>query len=354
MSTYIPQHFCLTELSPSFIKPNPIVCIQIKKKLSITIDRMAGIRRKATKSKLAPSTSKRLKSIDLAKDDESVESEEDDNEKEDMSDDDDDEEETVDAKRVRLARDYLQRLEEAPGESSSEEEDEEEEPMTTRDRVSMRLQRERLKREGLLERNVAHYVERDVAWMNQEIREKAPAATQPDQEAKNWIESGRIQLFRGHELTPTSVALQTTGERALSGAKDNSVILWDVEHQKKIDYIVRPWQKGEQRGDGEALCVATSDDGRYAAVGRRDATVNIFDIRVSSTTGSSKNSLITSFKGHKGPVTCLGFRTQSNQLFSGSEDRCIRYVREIMVTFFRIFKSILYASDLTLLLQHSR
>jgi ribosomal RNA-processing protein 9 len=312
---------------------NPITCIHLNKAtLSTTIRNMAGIRRKAAKSTPAPSTSKRLKSIDLAKDDESVESEEDDYQKEDLSDDDDDEEEeTVDAKRVRLARDYLQRLEAAPGESSSEEEDEEEEPMNMRDRVSMRLQRERLKREGLLERNVAHYVERDVAWMHREIGEKAPAATKPDQDAKNWIDSGRIQLFRGHELTPTSVALQTTGERAISGAKDNSVILWDVEHQTKIDYIVRPWKKGEQRGDGEALCVATSDDGRYAAVGRRDATVNIFDIRVSSTTGSSKNSLITSFKGHKGPVTCLAFRTQSNQLFSGSEDRCIRYVWQITV-----------------------
>jgi len=295
---------------------------------------MAGLRRKASKAtpKGASSiTTKRLKtnSIDLAKqNDESVESEDDDYQQ-DHSSSDEEAEETVDAKRVRLARDYLQRLEAAPGEESSSEDDDDDEQhvMSVRDRVSMRLQRDRLKREGALERNVAQYVARDVAWMQQDILEKAAGDSTftTEQNAKNWVDSGRVQLFRGHELTPTSVALQTTGERAISGSKDHSVILWDVELQKKIDYIVNPWKKGEQRGDGEALCVATSDDGRYAAVGRRDATVNIFDIRVSSTTGTSKNNLITSFHGHKGPVTCLAFRTQSNQLFSGSDDRCIRH-----------------------------
>ena len=291
---------------------------------------MAGLRRKASKATPTASTTKRLKakSVDLSKDDESVESEDDNYLTKDSSEDEEDEE-TADAKRVRMARDYLQRLEAAPGESSSEEgDDNDEEPMNMRDRVTMRLQRERLKREGNLERNIADYVARDVTWMYQEnlkTSEVAPNSTLSlAQEAKRWIDSGRVQLFRGHELTPTSVALQESGERAISGAKDHSVILWDMEHQKKLAYIVNPWKKGEQRGDGEALCVATSDDGRYAAVGRRDATVNIFDVRVSSSTGASKNSLITSFHGHKGPVTCLAFRTQSNQLFSGSEDRCIR------------------------------
>ena len=294
---------------------------------------MAGLRRKASKATPAASTTKRIKtkSVDLSKDDESVESEDDNYQKKDSSEE-EEEEETADAKRVRMARDYLQRLEAAPGESSSEEgeddNEEEEEPMNMRDRVTMRLQRERLKREGTLERNIADYVARDVTWMHQEhlkTSELAPDVTlSSEQEAKCWIDSGRVQLFRGHELTPTSVALQANGERAISGAKDHSVILWDVEHQMKLAYIVNPWKKGEQRGDGEALCVSTSDDGRYVAVGRRDATVNIFDVRVSSSTGASKNSLITSFLGHKGPVTCLAFRTQSNQLFSGSEDRCIR------------------------------
>jgi len=79
---------------------------------------------------------------------------------------------------------------------------------------------------------------------------------------------------------------------------------------------------------GEVLALAASDDGRYLAVGGRDALVKIFDVRLSPSNGNSSIGRCTAaatFRGHKGPITCLAFRSQSLQLFSGSEDRCIRY-----------------------------
>ncbi len=78
---------------------------------------------------------------------------------------------------------------------------------------------------------------------------------------------------------------------------------------------------------GEVLALAASDDGRYLAVGGRDALVKIFDVRLSPSNGNSSIGRCTAaatFRGHKGPITCLAFRSQSLQLFSGSEDRCIR------------------------------
>ena len=294
-----------------------------------TIKIMSGKKRK-TNAKTKGSTSKKVKNVDLgyrdnkddADDDEIVDSDSDDNygDRRDSGEEpssDEEDKERVDAKRVRLARDYLKKLEEAEDSSSDEEDDGEDHGG---DRISLRLQRERLKREGLLERDVADVVAKDLARTLQLVDHDIQKAS------KQWVDSGRATYLRGHDLTVTCVSLQASGERAVSGSKDNSVILWDVETKTKLHYLSAQWKKGkmsEPRSNGEALSVACSDDGRYAVVGRRDATVSVFDIRLSAT--KTVPTLATTFKGHKGPVTCLTFRTQSNQLFSGSDDRCIRH-----------------------------
>jgi ribosomal RNA-processing protein 9 len=299
----------------------------------------SGTRRKATSKPKGPS-SKKLKNIDLGyregedggdDDDEIVESDSDDdfggkqhNGGDDPSSDEEDKE-TVDAKRVRLAREYLRKLEDVD-DSSSDEDDDDNDGNNGGDKISMRLQRERLKREGTLERAVADHVAKDLAITMQSSSQSAAADDDLQSASKQWIDSGKATYMRGHDLTVTCVALQASGEKAVSGSKDNSVILWDIETQKKTHYLCNQWKKGDKkdaRSNGEALSVAMSDDGRYAVVGRRDATVAVFDIRLSAK--KTAPNLASSFKGHKGPVTCLAFRTLSNQLFSGSEDRCIRH-----------------------------
>ena len=105
-------------------------------------------------------------------------------------------------------------------------------------------------------------------------------------------------------------------------SKDHSVILWDMQQSKRIVNLWDHWKKRgdeDMRTEGQALSVACSDDGRYAAVGRNDASLQIFDIRQ-----STGNNLVKTFTGHKSAITCLAFQTQSLQLFSGSEDRCVR------------------------------
>jgi len=253
------------------------------------------------------------------------------------NDDDIEEEENLDAKKVRLAREYLRKLESGDGsdEDSDDDDDSDDEKMED-NRIGVKLQKERLKREGLYEQNVADKVH---ASLNR-LRISLPSSTTRDdldgaiittaqqiQQDKEYSETDNIRLLRGHDLTPTCVALQNDGTRAISGSKDHSVILWDVQEERRATTLCPSWKKetaeekdATSRTLGEALSVACSDDGRYAAVGRRDATVCIYDIR-----SNTKTSLVKTFSGHKGPITSLSFRTQSLQLFSGSEDRCIRH-----------------------------
>lgn len=223
------------------------------------------------------------------------------------TDDSSSDEEDLETKKVRLAREYLDRLEGDEGSSSEEEDDEDEEED---DRVSRKLQRERLKREGTFFREIADGVQSRLAALSSECGTTTAS----------WVEQGHISYLRGHDLSVTSVALQSDGRRAVSGSKDHSVLLWDLETSQRIGTLAQHWKKtNESRTRGEVLSVALSDEGQYAAVGARNGTVRIFDVRSSST------SPVQTFTGHKSAVTCLAFRTNTLQLFSGSEDRTIRH-----------------------------
>ncbi len=299
---------------------------------------MSRVRKKKIGGLTQPSSlTKKKQKIDLGwkgKEDEHIDSDEEDDEQyraQKLLDDEDiEEEEPLDSKRIRLARQYLDKLEGGESDDSSSKEDSDDdddesgEGEEEHDRIGLKLQRERLKREGALERAVADKVAASLGSMRQSLpsAKTTTSATDVETTAKDWVDAGYVNLFRGHDLTPTCVALQSDGNTAISGSKDHSVLLWDVENEKRSLTLCPHWKRSQEsnhdRTKGEVLSVACSDDGRYAAIGKRDSTVSIFDIR------AGKNNLVKTFTGHKGPVTCLTFRTQSLQLFSGSDDRCIR------------------------------
>ena len=102
--------------------------------------------------------------------------------------------------------------------------------------------------------------------------------------------------------------------------------MWNVEDGKKTTILPpitgRHVANLTDRNEREILAIATSDDDRYLAVGGRDNCVRIFDIRTLGK--SSPATPLTTMEGHKKPVNALTFRSRSLDLYSGSEDRCIR------------------------------
>lgn len=298
--------------------------------------------RKNNKASTERNTSKKRlrKIVDLSKfaDDEQVASDnefESDNEAESVEDKShESEDENIDVKKIRLARQYLQKLEE--GSISSSSSNSEHATLTKSDIVSQKLQRERLSREGALERPFADNLESLVAnrleFVISHHRRPALSILPPQISGPAWVQAGVISLLKGHDLSPTSVSLQKSGDKMVSGSKDHSVLLWNVETETRIGTISPHWKKREIdlnlqaqtsfRNNGQVLAVDCSDDGRYAVVGRRDSTISVFDIRMKN---GKDVSLLKTFQNHKGSVTCLKFRSQSNELFSGGDDRCIRH-----------------------------
>lgn len=248
----------------------------------------------------------------------------------------DSEKETIEAKKIRLAREYLQKIEEDDTDSSdasSSEHDDESvlQESNIDDLISKKLEKKRLKQQGIYERFVVSNIGKSIEslWDASAKFSESFRNDTAEKQAKLWVDKSYIKLCRGHELTPTCVALlSTTGSTAYSASKDNSVLMWDVENETHVHTIVPRWNPNlcnHTRNSGEVLAMAVSDDGRYLATGGRDYTVKVYDVRQKKNNEVGIRGIVTTFEGHKGPVNALAFKTQSLQLFSGSDDRCIRH-----------------------------
>jgi hypothetical protein len=175
---------------------------------------MATRRRKGAASPSAGSTSKRCrKTLDLGwngdenggdkggNDDNIYSDDDSDNEqgrgestRQGESDSEEEEEEALDAKKVRLAREYLEKIDAASDDSSATE-DSDSEGDDEDERVTRKLQRDRMKREGTLERDVAD----KLATSGDLYKLQRQSQASPKAVAKDWEDAGHVQLCKGHD-----------------------------------------------------------------------------------------------------------------------------------------------------------
>lgn len=297
--------------------------------------------RRATAHSANTTSKKRQKTLDLSgnsknndddDDNSSVSSREYDSDKggrhSESDDDQHDRSEPLEVKKVRLAREYLDSIARRGGDDESNSDSDEEDEEDDDDPVARKLQKQRLQQAGTWKRSHADALQRAVTdrqasvaahhagQVSDSARTAAAWWSSPDHDS----DEQHVRLCRGHDLTPTCVALSSSTNRAVSGSKDHSVLLWDVATETKLVELCPRWnkkQRSENRAGGVVGAVAISDDGRFVAVGRHDATVPIYDVRADT-------MVVQTLTGHKGPITGLAFGG-AEQLFTASTDRCIRH-----------------------------
>ncbi|KAI9031631.1 WD40-repeat-containing domain protein [Phycomyces nitens] len=201
-------------------------------------------------------------------------------------------EETAAEKRVRLAKAYLNKIQD----SLEDDLDGFDAADLDRDLIADRLKKDADEIAGKLHRRVADLVSLNENDFNQYL----------------------LTTCRGHQLAVTAVALSENGSIIYTGSKDGSIIKWDVKTMKKL-HTFPGGRKGVKDFVGHTdhvLALAISSDGQYLASGGKDKVLNIWSVK--------DNQRISSFTHHKDAVSGLAFRKGSNQLYSASHDRTIK------------------------------
>ncbi|XP_008794456.2 U3 snoRNP-associated protein-like YAOH [Phoenix dactylifera] len=218
-------------------------------------------------------------------------------------------EETADEKRVRMAREHLERIRAIARKVEEEEEGEEDE------------EERREEREGRRDSLVAEFLQKGQLEESGRVRRFL---------ASRVLSSETLDEFRlllKHRQSVTSVALAEDDSRGFSASKDGAILHWDVESGKSEKYLwpsedvlISHYAKAPQnpsiKRSKHVLALAVSSDSRYLASGGLDRHIHLWDTRT--------REHIQAFHGHKGPVSCLTFRQGTSQLFSGSFDRTIK------------------------------
>jgi len=191
--------------------------------------------------------------------------------------------ETPNEKRLRLAKEMIERVKATQGTNESDRESEddddgEDSSVTPKlDAVSRRIHEDLLRAEGRLQRQMS---------------------TKLDFERIEHQECARH-----HRLSITCVAISTAEDIALTASKDCSIIRWDVETGKRVHkFPGRPATKNipAKMITGhfdEILTMAVSSDGRYLASGGRDKLIRLWDLRT--------NEELDAFKGHRAAISGL-------------------------------------------------
>lgn len=207
------------------------------------------------------------------------------------------EKETSNEKRVRLAKEMLDAMDEAARSRREARGDDE----GGEDEVLAELEQEALRRSGV--------------W-----RGELAAGLRGTS-----IDATGIRVMRGIKLSPTSVTLAADEGSAWCGNKDGSITRWDLGSGARTKIASARGSSSEQGHKSDVLSVALSHDGRTLATGGKDHALLLWDVRTLK--------LVKTFTGHRGAIGALAVRRdgsggagggEGSQLFSGSGDNCAK------------------------------
>lgn len=254
-----------------------------------------GTKRKGGKPKVHFSTKdKKFKNREVVKDHDKYEDEEipSDDEEIDFNDKgkestDEDESLTAQEKKLKLAKQYLQEIEDEEKKRLDHDE-------IGNDVILERLKEDVLGQAGKLKRSVANELNTNIS----------------DEHIK-------VLRCKDHKLAITCVVISNDSKFVYSGSKDGTIVKWSIDGKRLKVIPPKHKDKGnENLHSSTILALAISFDSKYLASGDESPLVRIWN-------PETLNHIYT-FKGHRAPVTGLSFCKVSNNLYSCSRDKTVK------------------------------
>jgi WD40 repeat protein len=119
---------------------------------------------------------------------------------------------------------------------------------------------------------------------------------------------GQRWTLKGHGGTVRDVAVFAGGKRALSGSDDKTLRLWDLETGQALQIL---------HGHSDAVStVAVFAGGERALSGSQDSTLRVWDL------GSGE--LLDTLRGHTHAVNAVAVSADGQRAYSGSSDKTLR------------------------------
>ena len=131
-----------------------------------------------------------------------------------------------------------------------------------------------------------------------------------DKTLRVWdLESGKcLNTLEGHNQLITCVSMSLDGRRVVSGSFDKTLRVWDFESGKCLSIL-----EGHQ---DKVQCVSLTPDGRRAVSGSCDNSVQLWDLE----SGRS----LCALEGHVKNVYCVAVTPDGRRAVSGSLDKSLR------------------------------
>ena len=222
------------------------------------------------------------------------------------------EKETVEEKRLRLAKVYLEEIERQEKERLADNEDADDDRLNLQDSVNKRLKEDDLQESGRLRLQIAD-----------------------NYDVPNLVNPSQSKLFRDHKVHKSSVtchAMNREGDVVLSGSKDGGLVWWRLQLEDgsmtRLARIAGGRKGHEEKYAGHCSAVnavAASTDGKFYASGDDSNLIHIWSLNATPNVPLDQAAKkIHTFRGHRSPISGLAFRRGTHNLYSCSQDRSVK------------------------------
>jgi WD40 repeat protein len=124
-----------------------------------------------------------------------------------------------------------------------------------------------------------------------------------------------LRSFSGHQDFVTSVAFSPDGRFLLTGCRDKTARLWDIETGASLRQLTGHKGGGISPQWGDIL-VSFSPDGKYLLTGSEDKTARLWDAKT--------GAVLRQFVGHSQAISAISFSPDGRWIVTASEDSTTR------------------------------